>query len=238
MAKLEACIIICWLSTSFALLARNTNVTSSSFVIESGFGIARQFSYNTTIVHQYKSSSTPFIVFDICKFDQGCNRQFKPTASCIAVTPQCNCLQWVGTLNTSISSETATEINIYTSKCVRIICTGNCTVSINWSLQPVGTTVPVGLISLAQIGWSENKAKYWPNFGAYAYSELYSKVCDTSGFAAQCPTITQLNVVFVPFFEKYKTNLVFVAGAIQACIIVFIGLYSIKILLQLRKKLP
>ncbi len=135
---------------------------------------------------------TGVAVVDICNLNLGCDSRLSPQARCIAVTPECNCLQWVGKLNTTESSANAIELNAYDTQCVRVWCLGECTLRVDWYLASMNTTIPSGLYATAQDSWNERETDQ--PFGVFAYFNYYQFVCDITGFSAACPSTTILKI--------------------------------------------
>ena len=132
-------------------------------------------------------------VLDICNASPSCDGNLFVQEKCVAVTPDCNCLKWVGTLNTSRSSGVV-SLSQLQSGCVRVYCRGNCTVSVDWVMASVGITVPATIYDMAL-----NALARSPYAGAitpsiYFFYTFYEAVCNPVGFVPLCPSQTTMHI--------------------------------------------
>lgn len=132
-------------------------------------------------------SDTNVTIVDFCNFNAGCDGQLERQSTCVAVTPQCNCLRWIGNLNATVSSSNSMQLSAYTTQCVRIRCVGICNIRIDWMLVNVNMTIPKGLEALAYDQWLEIRTWLDVTFEVFAWMNYYLPTCNIAGFSAGCP---------------------------------------------------
>jgi hypothetical protein len=191
-------------------------------------------SFGENEMHLAQNASNVFVftgsdaaILNICNFNNGCDGRLSGHKTCIAVTPECNCLQWIGQLNRTESSSSAISLDsAYESQCIRVWCNTSCTIRIDWYLANVNMSVPQGLSSLAYHSYVNSGHEQNIDFGVYFYTFFYQQICNPFGFSAGCPSSTILSITPVNIGSDNANKGVTIVAIIVFGVIVFMSVAS------------
>lgn len=142
----------------------------------------------------YTLSGANVSVVDICNANPICDRRLVRRPPCIAVTPTCNCLKWVGNLNSERSTGRIFQIDSFSAVCVRVACVGECTAHIDWFAGNVNMSVPVTYLEPTENVRQSSAAGADETASTFFKKFFYGKLCDPFAYTAFCPAVSRVTL--------------------------------------------